>query len=275
MFTFNLSVPTVQLQPPSSSSEAFQMLQLCIEGELTLAHLGNLLTFTVELKCNQFHALGYISLNRNCFTWKWGMLNTAVTNMQNSLPVGEDGPLCLLPSVPLQCCSWESRLPWCKVLPGTCRTSQVLFHLSTAVGGWGVPSSTCHVCLCAQCWGNTVLPVPPAGQQSLLASHHVSGSEEGLRSRVWQLAAGLGWGFWRRNAAQHPGEGLCRVWVTPFVTTDRELEAIVPLGLGTQRQLREWRTLLRAAQLTPLPLLKGCDIYMANTQQFSFMGNSR
>lgn len=59
MFTFNLSVPTVQLQPPSSSSEAFQIFQLYIEGELTLAYLGNLLTFTVELKCDQFHVLGH------------------------------------------------------------------------------------------------------------------------------------------------------------------------------------------------------------------------
>lgn len=134
--------------------------------------------------------------------------------------VGEVGPPCLSPAVPPQCCSWESRLPWWKVLPGTCRTSQVLLHLSAAMWGSRVPSSSCHVCLCAQCWGNTAPPVPPAGQQSLLAGHHVSGTEEGLRSRVWQLAAGLGWAFWRRNAAQHPGKGLCRVWVICFVTTE-------------------------------------------------------
>lgn len=59
--------------------------------------------------------------------------------------------------------------------------------------------------------------------------------------------------------------------VTHFVTIDR----IVPLGLGTQWQLQEWTTLLKAAHLTPLPLPIGCDIYMANTQKFSFMGNSR
>lgn len=122
---------------------------------------------------------------------------------------------------------------------------------STATWGSGVPSSTCQICLCAQCWGNTAVLVAPAGQQPLLAGHHVSETEEGLRSRVWQLAVGLGWGSWRGNAAQYPGNGLLQH------TEHWNLCAIRPWYSGSGRR---GKLCLGAAQLTPLPLPQGCDI---------------
>lgn len=102
------------------------------------------------------------------------MLNTAVTNVPKFSSSGRGWAPLPFTNCHQCCFSWESRLPWWKVLPGS---SQVLLHLCTEREAQGCPAApVLSVCTVLR---EHTLPVPPAGQQALLTSQHVSGTQEG------------------------------------------------------------------------------------------------
>lgn len=193
------------------------------------------------------------------------MLNTAITNTPKFSSSGRaQSPL------PFANCSTTVLLLLgveASIVEGIAR------HLQDLTGAApSLCSSTCHVCVC------TVLRehcAPCSTSWAAVSSHQPSRQWD--RGRAEQQGVTAGSWAWLRflkgecstTPRQRSLQGL-----NNSICYNRAPGAIVPLGLGTQWQPQEWRALLRAVQLMPLPLPKGCDIYMANTQQFSFMGNS-
>lgn len=168
-------------------------------------------------------------INELGFTWKWGVLTTAVTNTLKFCSSGEGcscltflpAVLCTWNRVPPPCCSGKWRL-WCW---RSCQSPALPYTwCPTSVQQCG--GSVCHVCLPVQCWGSTAGPVPPVGQQILFFPV--------VRS-VWRRKGwGTGCDSWQLGSAKVTEGGVqyntrgISLWpgLTQFVPTDKHLQVM-------------------------------------------------
>lgn len=187
-------------------------------GKTDLGALGRLFTFKVESNVWPSLYSGQILsiwVNQLGFTFKWGVFSTAATNTVefrssgrgcSALPVGS----CSVQanSVSPQRCSGESRPWWWGVVgciskagAASCPPLRVTLHLSSAV--WRLRGAKQHLprlTVCTVLREHSVVPVPPAGQKTLLSWS--SGWCDREMGEEQDVTAGLGWRSWRGSAVQ-------------------------------------------------------------------------